>query len=67
MAEGRGSNCKPAYFSVMNYLYQLRGLLDDFGRPHLDLSRDVLDPAVNEGACPTHRRRCLPPRLVRAP
>jgi VCBS repeat-containing protein len=41
-------NCKPTYLSVMNYLYQLRGLLDDFGRPNLDLSRDVIDPAVDE-------------------
>jgi VCBS repeat-containing protein len=31
-------NCKPTYLSVMNYLYQLRGLLDDVGRPHLDFS-----------------------------
>jgi hypothetical protein len=31
-------NCKPSYLSVMNYLYQLRGLLDDDGRPHLDFS-----------------------------
>ena len=41
-------NCKPAYVSVMNYLYQLRGLLDDSGRPHLDFSRDVIDPALDE-------------------
>ena len=32
-------NCKPTYLSVMNYLYQLRGLLDDGGKPHLDFSR----------------------------
>ena len=31
-------NCKPTYLSVMNYLYQLRGLLDDAGKPHLDFS-----------------------------
>ncbi len=34
-------NCKPTYLSVMNYLYQLRGLLDDNGRPHLDFSGSV--------------------------
>jgi len=34
-------NCKPTYLSVMNYLYQLRGLLDDDGRPHLDFSGTV--------------------------
>ena len=39
------ANCKPTYVSVMNYLYQLRGLLDDGGRPHLDLSRDTFAPA----------------------
>ena len=60
-------NCKPMYVSVMNYLYQLRGLLDDVGRPHLDFSRE----------CPRARARraeprgrtgidALPPRLVRA-
>ncbi len=38
-------NCKPSYLSSMNYLYQLRGLLDDAGKPHLDLSRAALDPA----------------------
>ena len=38
-------NCKPSYLSNMNYLYQLRGLLDDDGKPHLDLSRAVIDPA----------------------
>ena len=42
------ANCKPTYISVMNYLYQLRGLLDDGGRPHLDLSRNVFGPAVEE-------------------
>jgi VCBS repeat-containing protein len=31
-------NCKPTYLSVMNYLYQLRGLLDDRGVPFLDFS-----------------------------
>jgi len=41
-------NCKPVYASVMNYLYQLRGLLDDAGRPHLDFSRSVLAPAPDE-------------------
>jgi hypothetical protein len=47
-------NCKPAYLSVMNYLYQLRGLLDDDGKPHLDFSEgtpfaDVDESAVQEG------------------
>lgn len=35
-------NCKPTYLSVMNYLYQLRGLADDLGRPHLDFAREAL-------------------------
>ena len=37
-------NCKPTYLSVMNYLYQLRGLLDDDGKPHLDFSRSITSP-----------------------
>jgi VCBS repeat-containing protein len=41
-------NCKPTYVSVMNYLYQLRGLLDDLGTPHLDLSRGAIQPALDE-------------------
>ena len=36
-------NCKPTYLSAMNYLYQLRGLLDDSGKPHLDFSRAAID------------------------
>jgi VCBS repeat-containing protein len=46
-------NCKPTYLSVMNYLYQLRGLLDDAGRPHLDFSGTVgatVDEANLNGA-----------------
>ncbi|MGD9902030.1 MAG: Ig-like domain-containing protein [Vicinamibacterales bacterium] len=44
-------NCKPTYFSVMNYLYQLRGLLDDGGAQHMGFSSNGLgvDP-VNEQA-----------------
>jgi hypothetical protein len=38
-------NCKPTYFSVMNYLYQLRGLLDDTGKPHLNFSSSA-DPGL---------------------
>ena len=40
-------NCKPTYLSVMNYLYQLRGLLDDAGRPHLDYS-GMIEPTLDE-------------------
>ncbi len=35
-------NCKPNYLSVMNYLFQLRGLIDDDGVPHLDFSSQTL-------------------------
>ena len=31
-------NCKPNYFSVMNYLFQLRGLRDEAGQGHVDYS-----------------------------
>jgi hypothetical protein len=40
-------NCKPTYLSVMNYLYQLRGLLDNLGKPHLDFSEQA-GPTLNE-------------------
>ncbi len=32
-------NCKPNYLSVMNYLFQLGGLIDADGVPHLRLLR----------------------------
>ncbi len=38
-------NCKPNYLSVMSYLFQLHGLLDDDGVPHLDYSRPDGQPA----------------------
>ncbi len=41
-------NCKPAYPSAMNYLYQLRGLLDNDGTPHLDFSAGQLGLAIDE-------------------
>ena len=56
------ANCKPTYVSVMNYLYQLRGLLDDGGRPHLDLSRDTFAPSVNETSL-SDSPRAVPYRL----
>ena len=37
-------NCKPNYLSVMNYLFQLRGLLDDAGKPHLGYSANQFAP-----------------------
>ena len=61
-------NCKPTYVSVMNYLYQLRGLLDDAGRPHLDFSRGALGTRARR--IQPHRRRrrdAVPARLVRSP
>ncbi len=59
-------NCKPTYVSVMNYLYQLRGLLDDAGRPHLDFSRGVIAPSVDETGLADGVGRAVPDRLVRA-
>jgi hypothetical protein len=40
-------NCKPNYLSVMNYLFQVRGLLTSSGVPTIDLSRQAL-PALSE-------------------
>jgi len=55
-------NCNPAYLSVMNYLYQLRGLLDDNGVPNMDFAEgtpfvDVDEAAVQEGALSASRFR----------
>jgi hypothetical protein len=41
------ANCKPNYQSVMNYLFQVRGLLDSKGVPALDFSRQML-PTLGE-------------------
>lgn len=43
------ANCKPNYQSVMNYLFQVRGLLDASGTPVLDFSRQSLG-ALSETA-----------------
>ena len=40
-------NCKPNYLSVMNYLFQLRGLRDDAGVAHLNFSGQNLN-AIDE-------------------
>ncbi|MGZ6162759.1 MAG: hypothetical protein ACXWLS_05485, partial [Myxococcaceae bacterium] len=42
-------NCKANYQSVMNYLFQVRGLLTTAGVPTVDLSRQQL-PALGEAA-----------------
>ena len=45
-------NCKPNYLSVMNYMFQLGGLLDVEGVPHLGYSEvdydDVLENGLDE-------------------
>jgi hypothetical protein len=38
----REPNCKPNYLSVMNYLFQLRGLLDPAGLPRMDFARGTV-------------------------
>ncbi len=40
-------NCKPNYLSVMNYLFQLRGLFDVTGMPRVDFSSDMF-PMLDE-------------------
>ena len=55
-------NCKPTYLSVMNYLYQLRGLLDDAGRPHLDFS-GMIEPTVDETLLADGAPSALPYRI----
>jgi len=41
-------NCKPTYLSAMNYLYQLRGLPDNFGKPHLNFSSGSVGTQIDE-------------------
>lgn len=41
------TNCKPNYLSSMSYLFQVRGLLDLQGVPHIDYSSAML-PTLNE-------------------
>ena len=43
------ANCKPNYQSVMNYLFQVRGLWNSQGVPTIDYSRELL-PTLNERA-----------------
>jgi hypothetical protein len=63
------ANCKPNYQSVMNYLFQVRGLWNSQGVPVIDYSRQLL-PALNEsalveatgfGATPTYEARWYAP------
>ena len=53
-------NCKPNYLSVMSYLFQLNGFVDDNGLPHLDYSREVALPLdetfLFDGALPASYR-----------
>ena len=57
------ANCTPTYLSVMNYLYQLRGLLDDGGKPHLDYSREAINPFIDETALSDGSHAGLPYRV----
>jgi len=41
-------NCKPNYLSVMSYLFQVNGLVDDAGVRHMDYSGGVITPAIIE-------------------
>lgn len=54
-------NCKPNYLSTMSYLFQLHGLLDDAGVPHLDFSRDdyadLDETALSDGSVGSVRYR----------
>ena len=45
-------NCKPDYTSIMSYLFQVVGQIDDTGRPSYDYSRDAnpAQHALNENA-----------------
>jgi hypothetical protein len=45
----RAPNCDPIYLSVMNYMYQLRGLLDDNSHGHMDYNHQLIN-GFNENA-----------------
>ena len=47
-------NCKPNYLSVMNYLFQVRGLADDAGELHIDYSREGLGALDEAGLVETN-------------
>ena len=64
------ANCKPNYQSVMNYLFQVRGLLGPAGVPSIDLSRQQLPSLTEAGLAeasgfgrrpPTSRAGTRPP------
>ena len=61
-------NCKPNYLSVMNYMFQLGGLVDAAGVPHLGYSEGVayLDLAETEPERNLQRAWTVPDQLVRA-
>jgi hypothetical protein len=46
----RTPNCAPEYPSVMNYMYQTRGLTDALGFEHIDYSTGNVSPALNENS-----------------
>ncbi len=57
------ANCKPNYQSVMNYLYQIRGLIIDIGplagTPAIDYSRQALSVPVATPTGPTLNENSL--------
>lgn len=44
----RTPNCAPEYSSVMNYMYQTRGLTDAQGNEHIDYSYGLVIPPLSE-------------------
>jgi hypothetical protein len=55
-------NCKPNYLSVMNYLFQLRGLQDDLGVGHVNFSGQTLPPLDETGLSPNGLNATVPYR-----
>ncbi len=58
-------NCKPNYLSVMSYLFQLHGLLDDNGRPAPRLLGADGQPARRNAAVGRRDQPSLSDRVVR--
>ena len=58
-------NCKPNYQSVMNYLFQVRGLLDSKGVPNIDLSKQQLPTLVETALAESTGLGAVTPYLPR--
>jgi hypothetical protein len=66
----RAPSCDPIYLSVMNYIYQLRGLLDDNSHGHMDYNHQLIggfnENALGDGALGNNANKLSKAGVVRA-